>query len=72
MPLIPALERQKQVEFGASRVYKVHSRAARAREKPCLEKQNKTKQNKTKQNKMSFNNIACFLKFVVLRHHRNT
>jgi hypothetical protein len=39
--------RRRISEFEASLVYKVSSRTARAKEKPCLEKA--TKQNKTKQ-----------------------
>lgn len=37
-PLIPALWRQRQVEFKVSLVYRVSSRKARATEKPCLQK----------------------------------
>jgi hypothetical protein len=43
MPLIPALGRQRQVDFEASLVYKVSSRTARATEIPCLKKPKKKK-----------------------------
>jgi hypothetical protein len=55
MPLIPALGRQRQMDFWVrgQPVYKVNSRTPRAiqRNPFSKNKQNKTKQNKTKQNK---------------------
>ena len=43
MPLIPALGRQRQVDFEASFVYKVSSRTARAIQRNSVSKKKKKK-----------------------------
>jgi hypothetical protein len=50
MPLIPALRRQRQVDFWVQDQPGLQSEFQDSQgytKKPCLEKQNKTKQNKT-------------------------
>jgi hypothetical protein len=48
MPLIPALGRQRQVDFEASLVYRVSSRTARAIQRnPVLKNQKKKKKKKS-------------------------
>jgi hypothetical protein len=57
MPLIPALGKQRQVDFwvwGQPGLQSEFQDSQGYTEKPCL-KQNKTKQNKTKQNKTKQN-----------------
>jgi hypothetical protein len=61
-PLIPALWRQRQVDFwvrGQPGLQNEVQDSQGYTEKPCLEKQNKTKQNKTKQtNKQNNSSMA--------------